>query len=148
MSTDFLKAVRLSLCFVALALAACEEGPAASNRVHPNAANEGAISFATDMGVARAAHTATRLRGGDVLVAGGFGESEGAPLASAELYDAGAGSFVPIGDVTTPRQSHTATRLPDGPATRPCGSKTAACSSSAAAGRASHSSRRRSSTIL
>src|ERR671916_2281662 len=114
MSTDFLKAVRLSLCFVALALAACEEGPAASNRVHPNAANEGAISFATDMGVARAAHTATRLRGGDVLVAGGFGESEGAPLASAELYDAGAGSFVPIGDVTTPRQSHTATRLPDG----------------------------------
>src|SRR5918997_3662263 len=114
MSTDFLKAVRLSLCFVALALAAGEEGPAASNRVHPNAANEGAISFATDMGVARAAHTATRLRGGDALVAGGFGESEGAPLASAELYDARAGSFAPIEDMTTPRQSHTATRLPDG----------------------------------
>src|ERR671916_175258 len=111
MSTAFLKAVRLSLCFVALALAACETGPAASNRVHSNAAKEGAVSFATDMEVARAAHTATRLRGGDTLVAGGFGEGEGAPLASAELYDARAGSFVPIEDVTTPRQSHTATRL-------------------------------------
>jgi hypothetical protein len=66
------------------------------------------------MGVARAAHTATRLRGGDTLVAGGFGEGEGDSLASAELYDATAGSFVPLGDMTTSRQSHTATPLPDG----------------------------------
>jgi hypothetical protein len=35
------------------------------------------------------------------LVAGGFGEAEGDPLASAELYDAPAGSFAPIGDTTT-----------------------------------------------
>jgi Galactose oxidase, central domain len=114
MGTAVLKAVRLSLCLVALSLAACEEGPAAPGRGHPDAATEGSVSSVADMGVARAAHTATRLRGGDTLVAGGFGEGEGDPLASAELYDATAGSFVPIGDTTTPRQSHTATPLPDG----------------------------------
>jgi hypothetical protein len=66
------------------------------------------------MRVTRAAHTVTRLGGGEVLVAGGFGEGEGDPLASAELYDARVGSFAPIGDMNTPRQSHTATPLPDG----------------------------------
>src|SRR5919112_2276677 len=114
MGTAFLRAVRLSLCYLALSLAACEEGPPAPGRGRPDAANEQSVSSAADMGVARAAHTATRLRGGDALVAGGFGEGEGDPLASAELYDARAGSFVPIEDVTTPRQSHTATRLLDG----------------------------------
>ena len=114
MGTAVLKAVRLSLCYVALSLAACEEEPAAPDRGHPDAATEGSVSSVTDMGVARAAHTATRLRGGGVLVAGGFGEGEGDPLASAELYDAPAGSFVPLRDMTTPRQSHTATPLPDG----------------------------------
>src|SRR5919112_1527882 len=114
MGTAFLRAVRLSLCYLALSLAACEEGPPAPGRGHPDAAKEGAVSFATDMEVARAAHTATRLRGGDTLVAGGFGEGEGAPLASAELYDATAGSFAPIEPLTAPRQSHTATPLPDG----------------------------------
>jgi Galactose oxidase, central domain/Kelch motif len=114
MGLAVLKAVRLLLCFLALVLAACEEGPPAPERVHPNAANEGSVSSVADMRFARAAHTATRLPGGDVLVAGGFGEGEGDPLASAELYDVTADSFAPIGDVTTPRQSHTATPLPDG----------------------------------
>ena len=114
MGTAVLKAVRLSLCFVALALAACEEGPPAPDRGHPDAANEQSVSSAADMRVARAAHTATGLRGGGVLVAGGFDEAEGYPLASAELYDASSESFVPIGDMTTPRQSQTATPLPDG----------------------------------
>ncbi len=82
--------------------------------MHPEIANEGSVSSAADMRFARAAHTATRLGGGDVLVVGGFSEGEGDPLASAELYDATTDSFDPIEDVTTPRQSHTATLLPDG----------------------------------
>ena len=114
MGTAVLKAVRLSLYFVALALAACEEGPPAPDRGHPAAVSEQSVSSATDMGVARAAHTATSLRGGKVLVTGGFGEGEGDPLASAELYDASTDSFAPLEDMTTPRQSHTATPLPDG----------------------------------
>jgi large repetitive protein len=112
MDTAVLKATRLSLCFVALALGACGEGPPAPDRTQTDAAKEGSVSSATDMGVARAAHTATRLRGGDVLVAGGFGEGD--PLASAELYNATSDSFTPIADLTTPRQSHTATPLPHG----------------------------------
>jgi hypothetical protein len=114
MGLAFLKAVRLALCFVALALAACEEGSPPSERVNPDTANEGSVSSVAGMQFARAAHTATRLRGGDVLVAGGFGEGEGSPLASAELYDVSTDSFVPTGDMTVPRQSHTATPLPDG----------------------------------
>jgi hypothetical protein len=114
MGTAVLKAVRLSLCFVALVLAGCEVEPAAPDRVHHSAANEQSVSSAAHMRVARAAHTATKLRGGDTLVAGGFGVAEGDPLASAELYDAPAGGFAPIKDMTTPRQSHTATPLPDG----------------------------------
>jgi hypothetical protein len=113
MGTAVLKAVRLMLCYAALSLVACEEGPPAPERGH-TAASEQSVSSAADMRVARAAHTATRLRGGDTLVAGGFGEAEGYPLASAELYDAPAGSFAPIEGMTTPRQSHTATPLPDG----------------------------------
>src|SRR5919107_3589944 len=114
MGTAFLRAVRLSLCYLALSLAACEEGPPAPGRGHPDAATERSVSSAADMGIARAAHTATRLRGGDTLVAGGFGVGEGDPLASAELYDATAGSFAQIEPLTAPRQSHTATPLPDG----------------------------------
>jgi hypothetical protein len=112
MGLAFLKAVRLALCFVALA--ACEEGSPTPERVDPDTANEGSVSSVADMRFARAAHTATRLRGGDVLVAGGFGEGEGDPLATAELYDVSTDSFVPTGDMTIPRQNHTATPLPDG----------------------------------
>jgi hypothetical protein len=114
MGAAVLKAVRLMLCYVALSLAACEEGPPAPDRGHPDDAIEQSVSSSADMRVARAAHTATDLRGGGVLVAGGFGQSEGDPLASAELYDASTESFAPIEDMTTPRQSHSATPLPDG----------------------------------
>jgi hypothetical protein len=66
------------------------------------------------MSVARAAHTATRLRNGLVLLAGGFGASDGEVTATAELFDPKTGSFVPTGAMSTPRQSHTATLLADG----------------------------------
>ena len=63
MGTAVLKAVRLMLCYAALSLVACEEGPPAPERGH-TAASEQSVSSAADMRVARAAHTATRLRGG------------------------------------------------------------------------------------
>ena len=49
------------------------------------------------MEVERAAHTATLLADGRVLVTGGFRAGEAA-LASAELYDPQARSFTPGGD--------------------------------------------------
>jgi hypothetical protein len=65
------------------------------------------------MQVERAAHTATRLADGRVLVTGGIRRGEAA-LASAEIYDQRSNDFSATGEMASPRVSHTATLLPDG----------------------------------
>lgn len=72
----------------------------------------GSLVPAPAMSAARAAHTATTLPDGRVLVAGGFTEKGSAK--GAELYDPGAGRFSPLQPMKTTRHSHTATLLPDG----------------------------------
>jgi hypothetical protein len=67
----------------------------------------------SNMGTARAHHTATLLNDGTVLVTGGY-TSGGVALGDAELFGPGSGSFSPTGSMTSPRFSHTATLLPDG----------------------------------
>ena len=72
----------------------------------------GTLVSTADMQVSRAAHTATALLDGRVLVAGGFienGNSQGA-----EVYEPGAGRFAPLPLMVTPRHSHTATLLVNG----------------------------------
>lgn len=64
-----------------------------------------------DMVTARADHTATLLRDGTVLIAGG---SAPQPLAEAEIYDPSTGRFSATGKLREARQSHTAALLPDG----------------------------------
>jgi len=69
--------------------------------------------------VSRSHHTATLLPNGKVLVAGGISgrdpvSSGQVPLASAELYDPGSGTFSATGSMATPRMGHTATLLPNG----------------------------------
>lgn len=66
----------------------------------------------TPMGAPRAAHTATTLRDGRVLIAGGF-VSTTSPV-GAEIFDAAAGRFISAGPMQLVRHSHTATRLADG----------------------------------
>ncbi len=67
-----------------------------------------------DMETARAAHTATLLASGKVLITGGFNSTD--VLATAELFDPATGIFTPAGDMTTSRSLHTATLLANGPA--------------------------------
>jgi hypothetical protein len=63
--------------------------------------------------VARAAHTATPLPSGQVLIAGGM-EEGGGGLASVELYDPADNAVQELGSLTERRVSHTATALADG----------------------------------
>jgi hypothetical protein len=74
--------------------------------------NLNAFHATGDMGTERAAHTATLLQNGKVLITGGFNSSE--VLATAELFDPATGAFTPTGAMTTFRFAHTATLLANG----------------------------------
>ena len=63
--------------------------------------------------MARKHHTATLLRDGQVLFAGGE-DNNGHALQSAELYNPGSGTFRTVGQMLTAHDSHTATLLGDG----------------------------------
>lgn len=59
-------------------------------------------------------HTATTLRSGMILIAGGSDEWSCNPYDSAELYDPVSGAFKAIGRMTAVRDLHSATLLRDG----------------------------------
>ena len=73
-----------------------------------------AFSMTGSLNTARSYATSTLLEDGTVLVAGGFSTSYSGPLASAELYEPGAGSFVAVGNLNVARAYHTATLLNNG----------------------------------
>jgi hypothetical protein len=81
--------------------------------VRSGTARVGEVAEAPPMHAARAAHTATTLADGRVLIAGGFSGRENA-AASAELYEPRSASYTPLPAMITPRHSHTATVLPSG----------------------------------
>lgn len=58
-------------------------------------------------------HTATPLKGGHVLIAGGFNVT-GSSSAAAELYNPGTRTFSAVGNLNLGRSNHTATLLSDG----------------------------------
>jgi len=77
------------------------------------AAITGTLRATASMRVARAAHSATSLGDGTVLVVGGFGEHE-SEGAGAKIFDPRQNRFIDTGQPALPRHSHTATRLMDG----------------------------------
>jgi N-acetylneuraminic acid mutarotase len=68
------------------------------------------------MNESRVFHTATLLRNGRVLIAGGASDTSFSPTsrASAELYDPVDGTWSETGSMANPRARHTATLLSDG----------------------------------
>ena len=74
--------------------------------------SDGLLVAAPAMSASRAAHTATALGDGRVLVAGGFTEKGSAK--GAELYESASGRFSSLPPMLTTRHSHTATLLADG----------------------------------
>jgi len=77
-----------------------------------------ALTPGGNLTLARGLHTATLLKDGRVLIAGGYnGEGSDAVIgmfASAELYDPATGTFSRTENMLTPRFGHTATLLRDG----------------------------------
>jgi N-acetylneuraminic acid mutarotase len=76
----------------------------------------GAWSITGSLATARGLHTATLLPNGTVLVAGGIYDSSTSDyaIASAELYDPGAGTWSGTDSLETARAGHTATLLGNG----------------------------------
>jgi hypothetical protein len=103
-------------------LVACAKPPDATERIaNPTSAPQRTVSTTTngtvtaieDMLTERAAHTATLLPDGRVLLAGGF-DAGGNSLSSAELFDPATSTFSATDPLSVARQSHTATRLQNG----------------------------------
>jgi len=67
-----------------------------------------------DMSVARAAHQATRLPSGKVLVTGGCSGQCDVTLDSVEIFDPGTRRFETLASMAVPRNSHAAVTLDDG----------------------------------
>ena len=70
------------------------------------------IEKVAELRIARAAHTATTLRSGQVLIAGGMGG--GSSMAGLELFDPASNRVREAGSLAQARSGHTATLLADG----------------------------------
>jgi WD40 repeat protein len=73
----------------------------------------GSFQPAGDMTIGRSGHTATLLKNGKLLIAGGWTGRYNVRR-SAELYDPATGIFTPTGDMVIERAGNTAALLPDG----------------------------------
>lgn len=82
-------------------------------KTETNAARDGIVSAIRSMTTRRAAHTATLLGNGKVLIAGGF-VGDGGGLSSAEVFDLTTKTFASAENMRAARAGHTATLLPNG----------------------------------
>lgn len=111
--TTLLIVLLLTVLSVPLGCNANTIGTNGKQRENSSLRDAGVINAIRGMTRQRAAHTATLLPDGKVLVAGGFAGDEDS-LASAELFDLATSIFASAGDMRAPRASHTATLLSTG----------------------------------
>lgn len=102
--------MRRALSLVCLALLTGSLGAPA---VLAKSEDLGGWSQGATLATGRAQHTATLLRTGKVLVAGGV-DAKGVATASAELFDPAAGRWTAASPMSVARTEHTATLLTDG----------------------------------
>jgi len=117
---------------VALFISACGDHGSRTNRFTQNSIDSVQFSVATeraadddgtidgtliqiaDLHDARAAHKATLLNDGNVLITGGFAGSSSNGLASVEIFNPTTNTFIKINPMLAARFDHSATLLPDG----------------------------------
>ena len=103
----------LTVLSVAPGCSANTTGTGGGRRENSSLGGAGVVNTIRGMTRQRAAHTATLLPDGKVLVAGGFAGGGGS-LASAEIFDPATSTFASAGDMNAARAGPTATPLPGG----------------------------------
>ena len=97
--------------FALLTLSAALAAPGHCQGTSASGVGEGSWTATGSLDIARAGHTATLLKDGRVLVAGG---AAGTYTNTAEIYDPRTGAWTFTGSMIAPRAAHSATLLPDG----------------------------------
>ncbi len=105
-------AVRVGLALICGACGSCGNNASVAQERAGEDYPQGFLVSAPAMSANRAAHTATAVPDGRVLIAGGFVEKGAAT--GAEVYEPDARRFAPLPPMVTTRHSHTATLLADG----------------------------------
>ena len=113
MNTRMTQGFLAVLLAVLLSASSCKAHPASSNEPSRPVREAGTVNAIRSMNAKRAAHTATLLPNGKVLIAGGMTDS-GSGLASAEIFDPTTNIFTAIDNMTVARAGHTATLLRSG----------------------------------
>ncbi len=107
------KLLSLILLAIFLLSMSCKAQIIVNGKRESNETKAGSINAIRSMNTRRAAHTATLLGSGKVLVVGGFAGDENS-LASAEIFDPKTNTFSSASNMSFTRAGHSATVLPDG----------------------------------